>query len=102
MELPEEGTRPWLGMKLVWIPLGVIVVVVILEAAWLLLGWSVSESVYSAEAAVDWFGITFYHYYLFVAGALFSLLLVYLKVGGSDLWRLVRVATRFFANSANS
>jgi hypothetical protein len=96
MEAADEGAKPWLGAKLVWILLGLIVIIAILEVAWLLLGWSVSESVYSTKAAVDWFGITFYHYYLFLIAALFSLLLVYPKVGGSDLWRLVRVATRIF------
>jgi uncharacterized membrane protein (UPF0182 family) len=95
MEAAEEG-RSWLGTKLVWILLGFIVIIVILAAAWLVLLWSVSESVYSTKAAVDWFGITFYRNYLFVAAALFSLLLVYPKVGRSDLWRLVGVATRFF------
>jgi len=72
----------------------IIASVVILAVAWVLLQWSIAEHVYSLKASLDWFGITFYHDYTFVAAALFALLLVYPRPGGSDLWRLGTVAYR--------
>ena len=60
----------------------------------MVLQWSVAEHVYSLKAALDWFGITFYHDYTFVAAGLFALLLIYPRPGGSDLWRLASVAQR--------
>ncbi len=65
-----------------------VAIVAALAVAWVILQWSIAESVYSAKAGLDWFGITFYHEYSFVAAGLFALLLVYPKPGGSDLWRL--------------
>ena len=72
----------------------IIASVVILAVAWVLLQWSIAEHVYSLKASLDWFGITFYHDYTFVAAALFALLLVCPRPGGSDLWRLGTVAYR--------
>jgi hypothetical protein len=71
-----------------------IAVAVALAVAWVILQWSIAESVYSAKAGLDWFGITFYHEYTFVAAGLFALLLVYPNPGGSDLWRLGTVLYR--------
>jgi hypothetical protein len=59
--------------------------------AWVILQWSIAEAVYSTKASLDWFGITFYRNYTFVAAGLFALLFVYPKPGRSDLWRLVTV-----------
>jgi uncharacterized membrane protein (UPF0182 family) len=64
-------------------------VVVALAAVWIDLQWSISIHVYSLKASLDWFQIVFYHNYVFVAGALFSLLLVNPRIGHSDLWRLI-------------
>ncbi len=90
---PEGGVR--FGRKFIWMLLGLIAVIIVLSIAWVILQWSIAESVYSTKAGLDWFGITFYHGNLFVAAALFSLLLVYPKVGGSDLRRLIGTAGRF-------
>jgi uncharacterized membrane protein (UPF0182 family) len=86
--------HPRLYRRLTLLVMGLILVVVVLAIAWVLLQWSIAESVYSAKAGLDWFGITFYHEYTFVAAALFALLLVYPRPGGSDLWRLGTVAYR--------
>ncbi len=72
----------------------VIAAVVVLSVAWVILQWSIAEAVYSDKAGLDWFGITFYHDYTFVAAALFALLLVNPRPGKSDLWRLFTVAYR--------
>jgi len=77
---------------LVIILIGIVAVLAIL---WIILQWSIAESVYSTKAGLNWFGITFYHDYSFVAAGLFALLLVYPRPGGSDLWRLVTVLFRF-------
>ena len=80
-----------------WLSVFVIVLIVAIAAlavAWVILQWSIAEHVYSLKAGLDWFGITFYHDYTFVAAALFALLLVYPRPGGSDLWRLGTVAYR--------
>jgi hypothetical protein len=69
-------------------------VAVVLAIAWLILQWSIAESVYSLKAGLDWFGITFYSDYTFVVGALFALLLVYPRPGRSDLWKLGTVLYR--------
>jgi hypothetical protein len=79
--------------------LALIAVVVVLAVAWVILEWSIAQSVYSAKAGLNWFGITFYHDYTFVAAGLFALLLVYPKLGGSDLWRLGTVLFRFIRPS---
>ncbi len=95
MESVEPEGRFRFSRKLIWIPLGLIVLIIILSVAWVILQWSIAESVYSTKAGLDWFGITFYHGYVFVAAALFSLLLIYPKVGRSDLQRVVRTVARF-------
>ncbi|MGD0329626.1 MAG: hypothetical protein ABSB40_04165 [Nitrososphaeria archaeon] len=82
----EDRTRH--SRRSFWILMSFIVAIVILYVAWVILNWSIAESVYSTKAGVNWFGIMFYHDYLFAAAALFSLLLVYPKVGGSDLYQL--------------
>ena len=99
MELPErlsdEGeSQPRLFRWLSILILALIALVVVLAVAWVLLQWAIAEHVYSVKAGLDWFGITFYHDYTFVAAALFALLLVYPRPGGSDLWRLGTVAYR--------
>ena len=68
--------------------LALVAVAAVLAVAWVILTWSIAEAVYSTKAGLDWFGITFYHDYTFVAAGLFALLLVYPRPGGSDLWRL--------------
>jgi hypothetical protein len=78
------------GSKIFWaLVLGITILVVALSALWIDLQWSISIQVYSLKAGLDWFQIVFYHNYVFVAGALFSLLLVNPKIGHSDLWRLI-------------
>ncbi len=89
-----EG-RPRLYKRLTILILALIAVVAVLAVAWVILQWSIAESVYSAKADLNWFGITFYHDYTFVAAGLFALLLVYPKAGGSDLWRLGTVLSRY-------
>ncbi len=89
-----EG-RTKLYKRLTIILLALIAVVAVLAIAWVILQWSIAESVYSAKAGVNWFGITFYHDYTFVAAGLFALLLVYPEPGGSDLWRLGTVLSRY-------
>jgi hypothetical protein len=95
METSEARAGPRFGRKSIWILLGLIAVMVILSVVWVILQWSIAESVYSTKAGLDWFGINFYHDYLFVAAALFSLLLVYPKVGGSDLRRFIGTIGRY-------
>jgi hypothetical protein len=80
----------WLTILII----ALVAVVSILAVAWVLLQWDIAESVYSAKAGLNWFGITFYHDYSFLAAGLFALLLVYPRPGGSDLWRLVSVLFR--------
>ncbi len=72
----------------------IIAIAAVLAVAWVILQWSIAESVYSAKAGLDWFGITFYREYTFVAAGLLALLLVYPKPGKSDLWRLGTVLFR--------
>src|ERR1022692_4941377 len=90
----EPGSRFRFGRIATWALLAVIGVTVVLSIAWVILQWSIAEAVYSAKANLDWFGITFYHNYLFVAAALFGLLLIYPRVGGSDLRGLVEILGR--------
>jgi len=73
----------------------IIAVVAVLAVAWVILQWFIAESVYSAKAGLNWFSITFYHDYTFVAAGLFALLVVYPKRGGSDIWRLGTVLSRY-------
>jgi hypothetical protein len=66
----------------------------VVSIAWVILQWSIAQAVYSSKADLNWFGITFYHNYLFLAAGLFALLVVYPKVGGSDLKGLIEVLGR--------
>ena len=70
----EERARlyKWLTRLIVVI----VALTAVLATAWVILQWSIAESVYSAKSGLDWFGITFYHDYTFIAGGLFALLLV--------------------------
>jgi uncharacterized membrane protein (UPF0182 family) len=90
----DGGGRPRLYKWLALFLLALIAVAAVLAVAWVILQWSIAESVYSAKAGLDWFGITFYHEYTFVAAGLFALLLVYPRPGGSDLWKLGTVLYR--------
>ena len=67
----------------------VIIVVAVLTALWTDLQFSVATQVYSQKAGLNWFEITFYHNYTFIAAALFALLLINPLAGHSDLWRLL-------------
>jgi len=91
MDSDAEGGRPrlfkWLTV-LVVVLFGVAITFIV---AWVILQWSIAESVYSTKASLDWFGITFYRDYTFIAAGLFALLFVYPRPGGSDLWRLATV-----------
>jgi hypothetical protein len=89
-----EG-RTRLYKRLTILIFALIAIVAVLAVAWVILQWSIAESVYSAKAALNWFGITFYHDYTFVAAGLFALLLIYPRPGGSDLWRLGTVLSRY-------
>ena len=80
--------------RLTYLILILVAVAAVLAVLWVVLQWSIAESVYSSKAGLDWFGITFYHYYTFVAAALFSLLLINPRLGASDLWRLWTVVYR--------
>jgi len=89
-DLGDGRTR--LYRRLTWLVLALIAIVAILAVAWVILEWSIALAVYSAKAGLNWFAITFYHDYTFLAAGLFALLLVYPKPGGSDLWRLAGIA----------
>jgi hypothetical protein len=86
-----EGGRPRLYKWLTVLVIVLFGVAIAFVVAWVILQWSIAESVYSTKASLDWFGITFYRDYTFVAAALFALLFVYPRPGGSDLWRLAGV-----------
>jgi hypothetical protein len=90
----ETEGRFRFGRITVWFLLAVIAVIIVLSIAWVILEWSIAEYVYSAKAGLDWFSITFYHDYLFVAAGLFALLLINPKVGQSDLLRLIGAIRR--------
>jgi hypothetical protein len=91
----EAGARgPRVIKWLTLLFLVVIIVIAILAVAWVILGWSIAESVYSAKAGLDWFGITYYYDDVFIAAGLFALLFVYPKPGHSDLWKLGTVVFR--------
>ena len=96
----EYGSqRPGLYKWLSILVLAIIAVSFVLAIAWVFLHWSIAQYVYSTKAGLDWFGITFYREYTFVAAALFALLLVYPIPGGSDLRRLWSVAYRLLRPS---
>jgi hypothetical protein len=94
MEGEEPRVRFRFGRAATWALVVVIAAIVVLSIAWVILQWSIAESVYSAKASLNWFSITFYHDYLFVAAALFALLLVNPRVGRSDLRGLFEVLGR--------
>jgi hypothetical protein len=89
----REGP-PRLYGRLAWVFVVFIAAAVILAVAWVILQWSIAEAVYSTKAGLDWFGITFYHEYSFIAAGLFALLLIYPRPGGSDLWKLGTVVAK--------
>jgi uncharacterized membrane protein (UPF0182 family) len=68
--------------------------IVALFAAWTYLEWSVAEHVFSVKAGLDWFGITFYHGYIFVVGGILALLVINPRVGKSDLGGMVPLLSR--------
>jgi hypothetical protein len=74
----------------------IIILVVALSLLWIDVQWSISISVYQQKASLDWFGIIFYHNYVFIAAALFALLLINPMVGHSDLWRFFNSFQRAF------
>jgi hypothetical protein len=74
----------------------IITIIVVLSILWIDLQWSISINVYSQKAGLDWFAITFYHNYVFIAAALFSLLLLNPLAGHSDLWRFVNSLNKAF------
>jgi len=82
------------GPRAIWFVIGLMGVFVVLFVMWTYLEWSIYQHVYSVKAGLDWFSITFYHNYTFVAAALFSLLLINPRVNHSDLWRLVGIFLR--------
>ncbi|MGA2664388.1 MAG: hypothetical protein ABSF83_05540 [Nitrososphaerales archaeon] len=90
----EPASRMIRGRVLTWALLAVIGVVIIVSVLWVVLDWSIAQHVYSTKASLDWFSITFYHDYLFVAAGLFALLLVHPRVGGSDIRPLIQVLGR--------
>lgn len=61
------------------------------------LQWSISEYVYQLKAGLNWFAINYYHNYVFIAGALFALLLINPLVGHSDLWGLYSTIRNAFS-----
>jgi hypothetical protein len=69
----------------------IIAIITVITALWIDLQWSIAIQVYNQKAGLNWFEITFYHNYTFIAAALFALLLINPITGHSDLWR--------FANS---
>ena len=86
--------------RLVWIfALVIIAVVVVLGLLWIDLQWSIATQVYQVKAGLDWFAITFYHNYVFVAAALLALLLINPMIGHSDLGRLIDSFQRVFVPS---
>jgi predicted RNA-binding protein len=90
----ENEGQPRLFRRLSVLVIAVVAVIAALAVLWIILQWSIAVHVYSLKAGLDWFGITFYHDYTFVAAALFALLLIYPRPGGSDLWKLGTVIYR--------
>jgi len=81
----------------------VIIVVAVLTALWIDLQWSISIQVYSQKAGLNWFEITFYHNYTFIAAALFALLLINPLPRHSDLWRFLNsFQTAFYPETERS
>ncbi|MDG7007809.1 MAG: hypothetical protein JRN06_06160 [Nitrososphaerota archaeon] len=90
----EDDSGPRIFRRLSILVIALVIVVAVLAVLWIVLQWSIAEHVYSLKAALDWFGITFYHDYTFAAAALFALLLINPRPGESDLWRLGTVGMR--------
>ena len=90
----DAGARVSFGPRAIWVLVAIFAIIVGLFAAWTYLEWSVAEHVFSAKAGLDWFGITFYHGYIFVVGALLALLVINPQVGKSDLSGLVVLMSR--------
>ncbi len=88
------GRRFSTGPRLVWAMIGLLVLILIIVVAWTYLQWSIAEYVYSIKGGLDWFGITFYHDYTFVAAALFALLVINPRLGHSDLSSFVSTFSR--------
>ena len=76
-ELDSDGEGTGIPYKrLTYLILILVIVAAVLAVLWVVLQWSIAESVYSSKSGLDWFGITFYHDYTFVAAGLFSILLI--------------------------
>jgi len=74
----------------------IIAIAVVLSILWIDLQWSIFTHVYNQKAGLDWFAITFYHNYVFIAAALFALLLINPMAGHSDLWRFLNSFQKVF------
>jgi hypothetical protein len=84
--------------RLLWIFLvAVIALVVVLSVLWIDLQWSIAISVYDQKAGLDWFAITFYHNYVFIAAAFFALLVINPMVRHSDFWRFIKSFEKVFS-----
>jgi uncharacterized membrane protein (UPF0182 family) len=90
----EARSRPSFGPRAIWGLIVIFAIIVGVFAAWTYLEWSIAEHVFSAKAGLDWFGITFYHGYTFVVGAILALLVINPQVGKSDLSGLVSLMAR--------
>jgi hypothetical protein len=90
----DAGSRVSFGPRAVWVLIAIFAAIVGLFAAWTYLQWSIAEHVYSAKAGLDWFGITFYHGYTFIVGAIIALLVINPRVSKSDLSGLVTMLSR--------
>ena len=77
----------------------IITITIVLSVLWIDLQWSIFKNVYSQKADLDWFAITFYHNYIFIAAALFALLLINPLAGHSDLWRFINSFQKIFYSS---
>ena len=90
MEDYPPRRRTFLSNKRIFqiIILIIVIVVAVLSALWVSLQWSIAIQVYSQKAGLNWFEITFYHNYTFIAAALFALLIINPMPKHSDLWRL--------------
>src|SRR5438445_7007499 len=94
-EVAATGERRFsTGPRLVWALIGLLVLIVIFIVAWTYLQWSIAEQVYLLKSGLDWFGITFYHNFTFVAAALFALLVINPRPGHSDISSLVTTFSR--------
>ncbi|TLY02793.1 MAG: hypothetical protein E6K95_04875 [Thaumarchaeota archaeon] len=93
MEEPARR-RISFGPRMAWALIGVLIIVLILFAAWTFLEWSIAEHVYSLKGGLDWFGINFYGGATFIAAALLALVVINPEVGKSDLGSLISVLSR--------